>query len=157
MGGHNLLCIFHHTSCLFMLFNLLQMASCHFLHDSALGWFQASLNIWGSSSIGLVLLAIMTSLIRKFKFLLMLFSWAASLTIFWHHCCVFHCTHHFSNDSGFGGHFDFCVKIFVKKFFFNLIITLRVINYIIIVMIIINYSNHFEFLIIIWSLITCCY
>ena len=59
------------------------LANClsFFLQESLLGWFQALLNVWGSSGTGLVLFVTMARWIRKFKFLLALFSLASCLKI----------------------------------------------------------------------------
>ena len=68
----------------------------------------------------------------------------------------FHCSYYFCIDSGPGGCFYLFVDIFIKKDFFILAFGFRITNYrIVIIVILINYMNHFKFRIIIWPLITC--
>ena len=69
---------------LFVSLNSFWIASCHFLHDLRLGQFLDSLNVWGSSLVGLVTLAIMknVSIKEKFRLSIVCFSWATSSTIF---------------------------------------------------------------------------
>ena len=64
----------------YMLPNSFWMASCHFLHDLGLGWFQASLNVWISSSslVSSATIAIVAKPINNLNFLLPFF-WATPL------------------------------------------------------------------------------
>ena len=132
--GIRLLCVFLHPCCFFISLNSFWMASHGFPHDSRFGWFQALLNVLGSSSqaflnvlgssyvnfVSSATIAIVAKSIKKFKSFLP-FSLEQLTQQFWWHIYiqglqVFYSLHYFWIKYGHGGRFNFFDDFFFKKF-----------------------------------------
>ena len=85
LGGIRLLLVLHHVCCLFIWANSFLIASCHFVQEFALGWFQASMKVLGSSGTGLMSVVTIARSMKKFKFSMAFFSCNACQQFYWHH------------------------------------------------------------------------